>query len=33
MRPMAVTLAETGAFIGCTGIEPHQDGTTVELGY
>lgn len=29
----AVTLAETGAFIGCTGIEPHEDGTTVELGY
>lgn len=29
----AVTIAETGEFIGCAGIEPHEDLQTVELGY
>lgn len=29
----AVTIAETGEFIGCAGIEPHDDKETVELGY
>lgn len=29
----AVTIAETGRFIGCAGIEPHEDDATVELGY
>ncbi|WP_183803884.1 GNAT family N-acetyltransferase [Mycoplana azooxidifex] len=29
----AITKADTGAFLGCCGIEPHEDGRTVELGY
>jgi RimJ/RimL family protein N-acetyltransferase len=29
----AVTLAQTGAFLGCVGIEPHEGDETVELGY
>ncbi len=29
----AVTKADNGAFLGCCGIEPHEDGRTVELGY
>ena len=29
----AITEADTGAFLGCCGIEPHEDGKTVELGY
>ncbi|WP_099866912.1 GNAT family N-acetyltransferase [Pararhizobium haloflavum] len=29
----AVTIAETGEFVGCAGIEPHADEETVELGY
>lgn len=29
----AITKADTGAFLGCCGIEPHEDGKTVELGY
>ncbi len=29
----AITMADTGAFLGCCGIEPHEDGKTVELGY
>jgi RimJ/RimL family protein N-acetyltransferase len=29
----AITKAENGAFLGCCGIEPHEDGRTVELGY
>ncbi|MCD2182639.1 GNAT family N-acetyltransferase [Rhizobium sp. TRM96647] len=29
----AITRADTGAFLGCCGIEPHEDGRTVELGY
>jgi RimJ/RimL family protein N-acetyltransferase len=29
----AITKADTGAFLGCCGIEPHDDGLTVELGY
>ena len=29
----AITLADNGAFVGCAGIEPHDDTDTVELGY
>ncbi|MCJ8056445.1 GNAT family N-acetyltransferase [Shinella curvata] len=29
----AITKADNGAFLGCCGIEPHEDGRTVELGY
>ncbi|UPA24367.1 GNAT family N-acetyltransferase [Shinella oryzae] len=29
----AITKADNGAFLGCCGIEPHDDGRTVELGY
>ncbi|MFB2552909.1 GNAT family N-acetyltransferase [Ensifer soli] len=30
----AITIAETGAFVGCCGVEPHgADGRTVEIGY
>lgn len=29
----AITRAETGAFLGCCGVEDHPDGETVELGY
>ena len=29
----AMTKADNGAFLGCCGIEPHEDGRTVELGY
>ncbi len=29
----AITKADNGAFLGCCGIEPHEDGHTVELGY
>ena len=29
----AITIAETGAFLGCVGLEPHDDGATLELGY
>ena len=29
----AITIADNGAFLGCCGIEPHEDGRTVELGY
>ncbi len=29
----AITTADNGAFIGCCGVEPQEDGRTVELGY
>ena len=29
----AITKADNGAFLGCCGIEPHEDARTVELGY
>jgi len=29
----AITKADNGAFIGCCGVEPQEDGRTVELGY
>ncbi|MCD7108241.1 GNAT family N-acetyltransferase [Rhizobium sp. DKSPLA3] len=29
----AITKADTGAFLGCCGVEPHEDGRTAELGY
>lgn len=29
----AVTIAETGRFVGCVGIEPHEGQESVELGY
>ncbi|KQS76165.1 GCN5 family acetyltransferase [Rhizobium sp. Leaf384] len=29
----AITKADTGAFLGCCGVEPHDDGRTAELGY
>ncbi|MBD9374523.1 GNAT family N-acetyltransferase [Rhizobium sp. ARZ01] len=29
----AITKADNGAFLGCCGIEPQEDGRTVELGY
>ena len=29
----AITKADNGAFLGCCGIEPHEDQRTVELGY
>lgn len=29
----AITKADTGAFLGCCGVEPHEDGLTAELGY
>ena len=29
----AITKADNGAFLGCCGIEPHEDERTVELGY
>ena len=29
----AITKAETGAFLGCCAVEPHEDGRTAELGY
>lgn len=32
-RVYAITLAETGTFIGCCGLEPHEDAAVMELGY
>lgn len=29
----AITKADTGAFLGCCGVEPHPDGKTAEIGY
>ena len=29
----AITKADNGAFLGCCGIEPQEDGRSVELGY
>lgn len=29
----AVTIADNGRFVGCVGIEPHDDERAVELGY
>lgn len=29
----AVTIADTGAFVGCCGLEPQADPATFELGY
>lgn len=29
----AITIAETGEFLGCAGLEPQDDEVTLELGY
>lgn len=29
----AITIADTGEFLGCAGLEPQDDGKTLEIGY